>query len=605
MQKMSTSVRIRLSAMMFLQFMMIAVFWVPLAGYLDGTLKFTMGQVGSVMSTMAIGCLLSPIVGMIADRHFASQKVLAVLNLLSGVMLAVAAYQASFTGMMVAMTIQMLCYMPTWSLTSSIAMTHSPSEKFPQIRAFGSFGWVSAGIFSVLGKYIFRVTGFDQTAVPLFCGAGVGLVAAILALSLPATPPPSKGQKASVIDVLGLKAASLCKQFDFLAFIVISTLVMIPFMVYFNLNSMFLGDEGFELVTLTMGLGQFFEIFFMLLIPLALTRIGVKWAMAIGLVMMVVRYGAFYLGAGADTTAFIYLGIVIHGVIFGFFFVGGQIYVDKKADTKIRGQAQGFLFLITFGIGALVSMWIAGPIIKAHTVTGETMSAKVALVDASLPAAREMGWAKLEDVKLYNRVLTDNELAVLGTVDPQKAENVKEEALANLGKDERFDLAAGLVPVSALVTTPTPTPAPASMPTSAPAIKTDVASFTIGGKLIVPKATDDNETLNGTIFSVGEGDKALTLKVTDNLLVLKSGDKTIEAKRITLVDKDDTKATHVAVVVEGDQMRLYTDGGVFAMRDWKPIWGVAAIASIVLLVLLVLLFHYKEAKTDATAGADA
>ena len=182
----------------------------------------TVGQVTTVMGTMAFGCMLSPIIGMIADRHFASQKVLAVLNVLGAVFLALAAFQTSPTMMFVFLLIYQLCYMPTWGLTASIAMTHSPSEQFPQVRAFGSFGWVAAAIFSIVATYVLKIDGFDATNMPLLCGAGVSAVAAVLALTLPHTPPPAKGEPASVVDALGLKAASLMKQFDFAAFIVIS-----------------------------------------------------------------------------------------------------------------------------------------------------------------------------------------------------------------------------------------------------------------------------------------------------------------------------------------------------------------------------------------------
>jgi len=143
---MSWSVRIRLSVMMFLQFMMFAVWWQPLASYVRDVLGLTGAQKSLIVSTMALGCLFSPIIGMIADRHFASQKVLAVLNLLGAGLLVWAANVTSPGWVFVALLLQQLCYMPTWGLTSSIAMTHSPAEKFPQILVFGSIGWVASGL---------------------------------------------------------------------------------------------------------------------------------------------------------------------------------------------------------------------------------------------------------------------------------------------------------------------------------------------------------------------------------------------------------------------------------------------------------------------------
>ena len=81
--------RFKLSLMMFLQFMMYAVWWVPLAAYLTN-MDVGSFQKSMILSSMAIGCLLSPVVGMLADRYFPGQKVLAVLNLINAAMLLLA-----------------------------------------------------------------------------------------------------------------------------------------------------------------------------------------------------------------------------------------------------------------------------------------------------------------------------------------------------------------------------------------------------------------------------------------------------------------------------------------------------------------------------------
>ena len=152
-QQMSMNVRIKLSVMMFLQYMMLPVWWIPLAAYLDNV---GLGErTALVLSTQALGCLASPLVGMFADRHFASQRVLVVLNAVSGVLLLVAAQTTVGIVVFIALLLAMLAYMPTWGLTSAISMTHAPAEKFPQIRVFGSIGWVAAGIFSLVA-YVFR-----------------------------------------------------------------------------------------------------------------------------------------------------------------------------------------------------------------------------------------------------------------------------------------------------------------------------------------------------------------------------------------------------------------------------------------------------------------
>jgi len=567
-ETMPIDVRIKLSAMMFLQFMMFAVFWVVFAGYMSGTLGFTIKQVTWVMGAMAWGCLISPIIGMIADRHFSSQKVLVVLNVLGGILLIVAAFQTSVTMMFVVLVFQQLCYMPTWGLTNSIAMTHSPAEKFPQIRVFGSIGWVAAGIFSIAAGFLFKFDTFDKTNLPLLFGAGISFVAAALALVLPNTPPPAKGQPASVIDALGLKASYLMKQFDFAAFIVIATLVMVPFMIYFNLNSMFLQDMGFKYITFTMNLGQVCEIFFMLLITLALARMGVKWAMTVGLITMVVRYASYWVGSANDITAMYYVGIIVHGIIFGFFFVGGQIYVDKKAPSNIRAQAQGFLFLISFGIGTLLSMEINGRLIDAYTSKG--LEAKAVAKDVTVsPDMLTIKGAKLTDLKVYNRALNDFEVAMLAA-DEKKAKYIQQDAK---GAGKTINTKTGIVDSGQI---------------------SAGAKFTFDVKLVLPKndpETKDDDKLAGTVFEAGD----LKIAVKDSILYFQAGENKFDALRVGLPHnnkkEDKDRTVRIADLFDGKQFKLYTGGAVFEMRNWKPIWLITTVFSVVLLVAFVVFFN--------------
>ncbi|MCP4375661.1 MAG: nucleoside permease [bacterium] len=364
----SISIRIKLSVMMFLQFMLFAVFWVQLPGYLD-KIGVAGVQKWLILSSMGFGCMMSPIIGMIADRHFSSQKVLMVLNALGGLMLIGSAYVTSPMVLFLVMLIYMLTYMPTWSLTNAIAMAHSPAEKLPQIRVFGSIGWFASGAFTwVAINLIGMKDGIDGTNIPLICAGVTCLVGAVVATTLPDTPPPAKGKPASVIDALGLRAVSLMKDMNFAFFILISIVVMFPFALYWSFLGSFLTDKGFGHVITVMGnWGQFAEMFLMLLVPVAIAKFGIKWTMALGLVALLVRFAAFSMGEAYGGDIWIYVGILVHGLIFGFFFVGGQIYVDKKAPEEIRGQAQGFIFLITFGVGLVVGTFTFGRLLELYS----------------------------------------------------------------------------------------------------------------------------------------------------------------------------------------------------------------------------------------------
>ena len=370
MDKATTSIRIRLSIMMFLQYMMFAVWWVPLAAYL-ANMEIGGAYKAWILSVMPLGCLVAPLICMVADRHFASQKVLTILNFGCAVLFFLGARQTNPAVLFVILLLAMFCYMPTWSLTNAIAMTNYPSDKFPQIRVFGSIGWVASAVFSLIAATsLFGDKTIDGTAIPLYCGAGTALLATILNLTLPNTPPPAKGKEASIVDALGLRAMTLLKDRNFALFIIISLLVMIRFTMYFSLGSQFFESQGFKKVTATMNLGQLVEIFLMLLVPLALKRFGAKWTMAMGLGALTIRYVALWCGVAADQIFLYYIAILVHGIIFGFFFVGGQVYVDKKAPPEIRAQAQGLIVLVCYGIGMLIGTFINVEVIERYTSDG-------------------------------------------------------------------------------------------------------------------------------------------------------------------------------------------------------------------------------------------
>jgi len=360
---MKMSNRIKLSAMMFLQFMMFAVFWGALATYVTNREWDSMKP--WILSTMPLGALASPIIGMLADRFFNSEKVLAFSNLVVAVLLFMAGRATGGIEVFVYLLLALLFYMPSWSLTATIAMGNSPAEQFPQIRVFGTIGWVASMLFSIVALNAFGIT-IDGTAIPFYCGSAVAVLAAAVAWMCPATPPQAKGQAFSVVDALGLRSVSLMKDKNFAVFMLVSMLAMIPFNIHFAFLSDFLAAKGFKLLTATNYIGQAGEMGFMLLVTVAMRKFGVKWSIVAGLAAMVVRYAAYYLGAG-DMVSAIYVGILIHGIIFGFFIIGGQIYIGKTAPADMQGQAQGFYALMTFGVGSLVGTFVNNAMINGYT----------------------------------------------------------------------------------------------------------------------------------------------------------------------------------------------------------------------------------------------
>lgn len=357
-QKFGSVVFAQLSAMMFLQFFLWGAWYVSMGPYMadkgmDGLIKwaYTVGPIAAIVSPFFLG--------MIADRFFASERVLGVLHLLGGACLLVAPTAASQDGKLFILAIlaHMLCYMPTLGLTSSLAMHNmTNSEKqFPFIRVFGTVGWIVA-------NWVISTLAFDKSPNMFYVAGGSGVLLGLISFALPHTPAPSKGKAFSVRDALGLDSLVLLKKPSFAVFCVCSFLICIPLAAYYAYATTYVGDMGIKKTTAMMSIGQMSEILFMLVIPLLFVRLGVKWMLAIGMLAWVVRYGLFAGAAPSQELTMIIAGIALHGICYDFFFVTGQIYVDNESGPKIRGQAQGFYVLLTQGLGMLIGAQLMGAI---------------------------------------------------------------------------------------------------------------------------------------------------------------------------------------------------------------------------------------------------
>ena len=355
------SLYLRLSLMMFFQYMLFAVWWVPLAAYL-ANMGLSRALSALILSSMAIGCMASPLVGMIADRYFRGQRVLALSNFVVGIMLLFAGLTDNPVLLFVFLLAAMLFYMPSWGLTSSICMKHVDSDIFPRIRVFGSIGWVFAGVFSLFTVRILNLQ-FDGTHLPFLYAAGIAVVSALFNLGLPDTPPLAKGLKASLIDIMGFRSVKLLKHRNFFVFIFISFFATIPFSMYWSYFSEFLADSGFQFISLTMNMGQLLEMFILLTVPVFIKRFGLRNTMIVGLTALIVRYLSLYFADGALLFPMIMAGVFVHGIIFGYFYLGGQIYIDRKAPEFLKAQGQGFIFFVTFGLGLLAGNFICSEII--------------------------------------------------------------------------------------------------------------------------------------------------------------------------------------------------------------------------------------------------
>jgi nucleoside transporter len=254
--------------------------------------------------------------------------------------------------------------MPTLGLTSSLTFHNvtDQEKQFPIIRVFGTIGWIAAN------WIVSAMLHGDKTAIQFWVAGGAAILLGLYSFTLPHTPAPSAGKKATVRDILGLDSIALLKRPSFAVFVICSLLVCIPLAFYYAYAAVYVGETGFENPASIMSFGQIGEVFFMMAMPLLFARLGVKYMLLAGMLAWVVRYGLFAAAATAHTQWMVVFGIILHGICYDFFFVTGQIYVDKRASPKIRGQAQGFLVLITQGVGSLIGAQTAGFIYNTQKI---------------------------------------------------------------------------------------------------------------------------------------------------------------------------------------------------------------------------------------------
>jgi nucleoside transporter len=360
--------------MMFLQFALWGSWFVTMGTYLGNGLGFSGLQVGAAYSTMNWGAILAPIIaGAIADRFFQAQKLMGVLHLVGAALLWWISTITDPGTFFWALLAYAICYMPTLGLANAISFHQmsDPGKQFGAVRAMGTLGWIAVNF--ALGWVLLKVLGHsvEGTNIPLQIGAAISVVLGLYAFTLPATPPASAGKRPTIAQSLGLQTLAYMKDRSFAVFVIGSLLICIPLSFYYSFANLYLNESGMEAASAKQTLGQWSEFLFLLLIPFFFRRLGVKKMLLIGMFAWSLRYVLFAYGNNEDLVAMLYAGIILHGICFDFFFVTGQIYVDNTVPRAERAAAQGFIHVVTYGVGQLIGSWAAGIVVERYTLAAD------------------------------------------------------------------------------------------------------------------------------------------------------------------------------------------------------------------------------------------
>jgi nucleoside transporter len=364
---MQRALKIKLSGFMFLQYFIWGSWYVSMATYLGKTLRFEGGQIGLAYGAFAIGAMISPFfVGLIADRYFASEKLLAFLGMLGGGLMLVLPELTTFGAFYPVLIAYCATYVPTLALGNSLSLHHlrDAQRDFPHVKTLSAVGWIAGGVtLSVVFKG-------EQSPVQFYLAGAMSIVLGLFSLTLPHTPPKKTGKDVRLGEILGLDALALLKKPSFAIFIGCMFLICVPLYFYFVNMNLYVTELGWTYTAAKMSLAQVSDVVFLIVLPLMLKNLGYKKTIFIGILAWAARY--FLLAGSVDAvqlqTTLIFAAILLHGVCYDFLFIAGQLYVDDEANERIRGAAQGLIAFILWGVGAFVGTTLAGKSQAFHTL---------------------------------------------------------------------------------------------------------------------------------------------------------------------------------------------------------------------------------------------
>jgi NHS family xanthosine MFS transporter len=374
------NIKLRLTLMNFLQFFIWGSWLISLNVYLDKTLHFTGGQIGSIYATMGIASLFMPaLLGIVADKWINAERVFGMCHIIGAILLFWASTVTGYNTLYLIILLNTMVYMPTIALNNTVSYQVLEQKKFnivknfPPVRVWGTIGFICA-------MWMVDLCGWTNSPSQLYISASSALMLGLYAFTMPPCPPAKSGEKKNFVSALGLDAFILFKQRKMLVFFIFAMFLGAALQITNTFGGTFLTDFGKQKIYINsfavnhpgilISISQISETLFILTIPFFLQRFGIKRVMLMSILAWVFRFGLFGIGNPGSGLLLLILSMIIYGMAFDFFNISGSLFVEKEADIKIRASAQGLFMVMTNGIGAFLGGMISGWVVDHFTING-------------------------------------------------------------------------------------------------------------------------------------------------------------------------------------------------------------------------------------------
>ncbi|ENI5461122.1 nucleoside permease [Flavobacterium psychrophilum] len=377
------SIKNRLIIMSFLQFFVWGAWLITVGNYWFTTKQWSGAEFGAIFSTLGLSSILMPaLTGIIADKWVNAEKLYGVLHILGGLAIAYLPQVNNPTSFYWVIFAAMMCYMPTISLSNSVAYyilkdnNYDIVKVFPPIRVWGTVGFIAA-------MWLTNLSGNKASVNMFYISAFAAMVLGIYSFTLPKCPPQKLiSESDSFLKKLGLDAFKLFGNYKMALFFVFSMFLGGALQLTNMYGDTYLSDFAkvsqyansfvVKYSTIIMSISQISETLFILAIPFFLKRFGIKQVMLISMLAWVLRFGLFSYGNPTNGLWMIIMSCVVYGMAFDFFNISGSLFVETTTDSKMRSSAQGLFMMMSNGFGAFFGGIISGFIIdKYFTINGK------------------------------------------------------------------------------------------------------------------------------------------------------------------------------------------------------------------------------------------